>query len=99
MFYVKHYRRVAKIIDTTISYLPNFDEKMFVEELIYFGNAHLEMSMFRESKRYFNEVLEINETNVQALWGIVKANAKCPRDIDLIDCRIGLEIDSQNLRA
>jgi len=90
MYYVKHYKRIAKIIDTSISYLPNFDEKMFVEELIYFGNAHLEMSMFKESKRYFSEVLEINGNNVDALWGIVKANAKCPRDIDLIDNKINL---------
>jgi hypothetical protein len=90
MYYVKHYKRIAKIIDTTISYLPNFDEKMFVEELVYFGNAHLEMLMFKESKRYFSEVLEINGNNVDALWGIVKANAKCPRDIDLIDNKINL---------
>jgi len=90
MFYVKHYKKIAKIIDTAISYLPNFDEKMFMEELVYFGNAHLEMSMFRESKRYFNEVLEINEYNVEALWGIVKANSKCPRDIDLIDNKVNL---------
>jgi len=46
--------------------------------------------MFKESKRYFSEVLEINGNNFDALWGIVKANAKCPRDIDLIDNKINL---------
>ena len=30
------------------------------------------------------------EYNVDALWGIVKANSKCPRDIDLIDNKVNL---------
>jgi tetratricopeptide (TPR) repeat protein len=90
MLYVKHYKHVAKVIDMAISYLPNFNEQLFIDELIYFGNAHLELTMFKESKKYFNEVLQINELNVQALWGIVKANSRCSRDIDVIDKEINL---------
>jgi hypothetical protein len=45
---------------------------------------------FKESKKYFDEILEINELNVKALWGIVKGKSKCPRDIDVIDKEVNL---------
>jgi tetratricopeptide (TPR) repeat protein len=90
MYYVKHYRKVYKIIDMAISYLPNFNEQLFIDELLFFGEAHLELHKFKESKKYFDEILEINELNVKALWGIVKGKSKCPRDIDVIDKEVNL---------
>ena len=88
--YVKQYKKAIKIIDMAISYLPNFNEKEFIEELNYFGNAHLEMRKFNESLKYFQEVIEIDPFNVQALWGIVKAKSKSPRDIDVLDKEVNL---------
>jgi len=90
VLYVKQYKKCIKIIDMAISYLPNFDEQDFIKELNYFGTAHLEMKKYKESLRYFNEVVQIDPFNVKALWGIVKANNKCPRDIDVIDKKIDL---------
>lgn len=90
MLYVKQYKRSQKVIDMSISYLASLDEELFKEELIFFGNAHLEMNMFKESKKYFEEVLQMDELNVKALWGICKANSKCARDIDVIDKEVNL---------
>jgi len=90
VLYVKQYSKAVKIIDMGLSYMPNFNEQEFLTELNFFGNAHLEMSKFKESLRYFSEVIEIDPFNVEALWGIVKAKAKCSRDIDIIDREINL---------
>ena len=90
MFYAKHYKKTIKIIDMAISYLPNFNETEFVKELVYFGNAHLEIKMYKESLKYFDEIIQMDPLNVEALWGIVKAKSKCPRDIDVIDKEINL---------
>ncbi len=88
--YLKQYKKTVKIIDTAISYLPNFDETLFVQELVYFGNAHLELKKFKEALKYFDEILEVDPFNVEALWGKVKSVTKCPRDIDIIDKEINL---------
>ena len=88
--YMKQYKRAVKIIDMAISYLPNFNEKDFIEELNFFGEAHLELRRFRESEKYFEEVIQVDPFNVKALWGKVKAKSRCPRDIDVIDKHINL---------
>ena len=88
--YQKHYKKVSKIIDMVLSYLPNFSNEEFVKELIFFGSAHLEMSKFKESEKYFDEALEINQFNIEALWGKIKIQTKCLRDIDIIKKEIDL---------
>lgn len=90
MLWVKHYKKVNKIVEMAISYLPNFNEKEFIDELNFFGNVHLELRMYKESTKYFDEVLQVDPFNVEALWGITKGKAKCPRDIDVIDKDINL---------
>jgi hypothetical protein len=88
--WLKQYKKAIKVVDLAISYLPNFNEKAFVSELIFFGTAHLEIHKFKDSNKYFDEVLQIDPFNVEALWGKVKAHSRCPRDIDLIDKEINL---------
>ncbi len=89
-FYQRQYRKVSKIIDMALAYLPNFSNDDFIKELIFFGNAHLEMSKFKESEKYFDEALELDQFNVEALWGKIKIQTKCLRDIDIIKKEIDL---------
>lgn len=82
--YQRQYKKVMKVVDMALSYLPNFNEEDFIKELIFFGNMHLEMMKFKEAEKYFDEVLELNNFNVEGLWGKVKVKAKCPTDMHII---------------
>lgn len=88
--FLRQYKKAIKAIDLSLSYLSNFEKENLIEELIYFGNFHLELSKFKESEKYFNEVLELENQNVKALWGLVKAKAKARIDYDVIDKEIDL---------
>ncbi len=88
--FTRQYKKAVKVIDISLSYLSNFSKEELINELIYFGNFHLELSKFKESNKYFNEVLELDEFNINGLWGKVKAQKHCRTDYEVIDKEIDL---------
>ena len=81
-------KHVFDVFDYIIKYYPKDSTKELLESLNVFADSSLKYSFFEESKKYYLMMLEVDQNNYNAYWGLLKVRLNVKNDEEIIHQKI-----------